>query len=118
LSDSNNEYKLPAEPLTKDQERFWAIAIHAFGVILEFFAPLLGYLILKDRGPFIKHHVTESLNFGITMVLVYVVLAISIVGWLLFWLPPIYWTVFRIYAAYRASQGEFYRYPLTVRFVR
>jgi uncharacterized Tic20 family protein len=115
LSDANNEYQVPAEPFSKDQERFWAIAI---GVILEFFAPLLGYLLLKDRGPFIKHHVTESLNFGITMVLVYVVLAISIVGWLLFWLPPIYWTVFRIYAAYRASQGEFYRYPLTVRFVR
>ena len=118
MSDSNNEYKLPAQPLSKDQERFWAIAIHAFGVILEFFAPLLGYLLLKDRGPFIKHHVTESLNFGITMVLVYVVLAITIVGWLLFWLPPIYWTVFRIYAADRASQGDFYRYPLTVRFVR
>jgi uncharacterized Tic20 family protein len=103
---------------TPDQERLWAIAVHAFGVIFEFFAPLLGYLLLKDRGPFIRHHVTESLNFGLTMVLLYVVLAISIVGWLFFWVPPIIWTIMRIYAAYKASLGEFYRYPFILRLIR
>lgn len=113
-----NPYQVPAEPFTPEQERFWAIAVHAFGVVLEFFAPLLGYLLLKDRGPFIRHHVTESLNFGITMLLFYAVLAISIIGWAFFWLPPIVWTVFRIVAAYKASLGEFYRYPLSVRFVK
>lgn len=118
MSESENPYRLPAEPLTKEQERFWAIAVHAFGVIFEFIAPLLGFLLLKDRGPFIKHHVTESLNFGITMVLLYVILAISVVGWFLFWVPPIYWTIFRILAAYKASLGEFYRYPMTIRFIK
>ncbi|MFM6971774.1 MAG: DUF4870 domain-containing protein [Rhodoluna sp.] len=118
MSESENPYRQPAEPLTKEQERFWAIAVHAFGVIFEFIAPLLGFLLLKDRGPFIKHHVTESFNFGITMVLIYVILAISVVGLILFWVPPIYWTIFRIIAAYKASLGEFYRYPLTIRFIK
>jgi len=117
MSDQNS-YSSAPEPFSPDQEKFWAIAVHAFGIVFEFFAPLLGYLLLKERGPFIKHHVTESLNFGITMVLLYVILALSIVGWLLFWVPPIIWTVMRIYAAYRASLGEFYRYPLTLRLVR
>ena len=117
MSDQNNYSGAPA-PLTPDQERLWAIAVHAFGVIFEFFAPLLGYLLFKERGPFIKHHVTESLNFGITMVLLYVILAISIVGWLFFWVPPVIWTIMRIYAAYKASLGEFYRYPLTLRLIR
>jgi uncharacterized Tic20 family protein len=115
---NQNDYSKPPEPMTPDQERLWAIAVHAFGVVLEFFAPLLGYLLLKDRGPFIRHHVTESLNFGITMVLLYVILAITIVGWLFFWVPPIIWTVLRIYAAYKASLGEYYRYPLTLRLVK
>ena len=114
----SNPYATEPKPFTPDQERFWAIAVHAFGVIFEFFAPLLGYLLLKDRGAFIRHHVTESLNFGITMILLYAVLAVSIVGWLLFWLPPIIWTVMRIIAAYRASLGEFYRYPLIIRLVK
>ena len=113
-----NPYSTPQEPLTPELQRLWAIAVHALGIVLEFFAPLLGYLFLKDRGPFIRHHVTESLNFGITMLLLYVVLAISIVGWLLFWVPPIIWTVFRIIAAYKASIGDFYRYPLSIRLVK
>lgn len=117
MSDQNL-YATKPEPLSPDQERLWAIAVHAFGVVFEFFAPLLGYLLLKDRGAFIKHHVTESLNFGITMLLLYVVLAVSIVGWLFFWVPPIIWTVMRIYAAYKASLGEFYRYPLILRIVK
>jgi uncharacterized Tic20 family protein len=51
------------------------------------------------------------------MALVMVVLAISIVGWLFFWVPMIYWTVMHIIAAFKAAQGEFYKYPLTIRFV-
>lgn len=115
---NQNDYSGTPKACTPDQERLWAIAVHAFGVIFEFFAPLLGYLLLKDRGPFIRHHVIESLNFGLTMVLLYAVLAISIVGWLFFWLPPIIWTVMRIYAAYKASLGEFYRYPFILRLIR
>jgi uncharacterized Tic20 family protein len=117
MSDQN-KYQVTPEPFTPDQERVWAIAVHAFGVVFEFFAPLLGYLLLKDRGAFIKHHVTESLNFGITMLLLYALLGISIIGWLLFWLPPIIWTVMRIIAAYKASLGEFYRYPFILRLVK
>jgi uncharacterized Tic20 family protein len=115
---TDNPYSLPQEPLSPELERLWAIAVHALGIVLEFFAPLLGYLFLKNRGPFIRHHVTESLNFGISMLLLYVVLAISIIGWLLFWVPPIIWTVFRIIAAYKASIGEFYRYPVSIRFIK
>ncbi|WP_296630191.1 DUF4870 domain-containing protein [Rhodoluna sp.] len=115
---SDNDYTTPAEPLSKEGERFWAIAVHALGIVLEFFAPLLGYLLLKDRGPFIRHHVIESLNFGLNMLLLYVVLAISVVGWLFFWVPPIIWVIFRIIAAYKASLGEFYRYPWTIKFIK
>lgn len=117
MTDSN-PYATPQEPLSPELERLWAIAVHAFGIVFEFFAPLLGYLLLKDRGPFIRHHVTESLNFGITMVLFYVILAITIIGWAFFWLPPIVWVVFRIIAAYKASIGEFYRYPVSIRFIK
>jgi uncharacterized Tic20 family protein len=51
------------------------------------------------------------------MLLVVVVLAISIVGWLFIWIPPIYWTIMHIIAAFKAAQGEFYKYPLTLRLV-
>ena len=99
-------------------EKSWAIASHLLAIPLEFFAPLIGYLLFNGKGPFISHHVRESLNFGITMLLSVVVLAISIIGWLLLWLPPVIWIIFRIIAAFKTSQGEFYKYPLTLRIVK
>jgi uncharacterized Tic20 family protein len=51
------------------------------------------------------------------MLLAVFVLLISIIGWLLLWVPPIIWIIFRLIAAYKTSQGEFYKYPLTLRLV-
>jgi uncharacterized Tic20 family protein len=39
------------------------------------------------------------------------------VGWLLLWLPPIYWFIMRVIAGIKAAQGEFFKYPLTLRLV-
>ncbi|MFM7013422.1 MAG: DUF4870 domain-containing protein [Actinomycetota bacterium] len=106
------------EPMSPDAEKAWATAAHLLAIPFEFFAPLIGYLVFNGKGPFISHHVRESLNFGITMLLTVVVLAISIIGIALIWLPPIIWTVLRIVAALKTSQGEFYKYPLTYRFIK
>jgi uncharacterized Tic20 family protein len=104
--------------MSPQTEKAWAIASHLLAIPFEFFAPLIGYLLFNGKGPFISHHVRESLNFGITMLLAVVVLAISIIGWLLLWLPPVIWIIFRIIAAFKTSQGEFYKYPLTLRIVK
>jgi uncharacterized protein len=107
-----------SSPMSKDGEKAWAVAGHLLAIPFEFFAPVIGYLALNGKGPFISHHVRESLNFGITMLLAVVVLAVSIIGWILLWLPPLLWIIFRIIAAIKTSQGEFYKYPLTLRLIQ
>lgn len=104
------------EPLDKQTEKILAVAAHLLAIPFEVVVPIIGYFLLRDRGPFISHHVKESLNFSINMALLAVVLVISVIGWALLWLPPIIWLVMRIIAAIKAAQGEFYRYPLTIRF--
>jgi uncharacterized Tic20 family protein len=52
------------------------------------------------------------------MLLAVVVLAVSIIGWVLLLVPPLVWLIFRIIAAIKTSQGEFYKYPLTIEFVK
>ncbi len=111
----NNPYA--SKDLTPGNEKVLAIASHLLAIPFEFLAPVIGYFVFRGKGPFITHHVRESLNFGITMLLVMVVLAISIVGIFLLWLPPIYWLIMRVIAAIKAAQGEFFRYPLTLRLV-
>lgn len=106
------------EPMSPQSEKAWAIAAHLLAIPFEFFAPLIGYLVFKGKGPFITHHVRESLNFGITMLIFVIALAISIIGWLILWIPPIIWLVLRIIAAMKTAQGEFYKYPLTLRLIK
>lgn len=106
------------EPMSPRSEKNWAIATHLLAIPFEFFAPVLGYLLFNGKGPFISHHVRESLNFGITMLIAVVALALTIIGIVLLWVPPIIWLVFRIIAAYKTSQGEYFKYPLTLRFIK
>jgi uncharacterized Tic20 family protein len=113
---TNNPFA--SKNLTPDNEKLLAVAAHLLAIPFEFLAPVIGYFVLKGKGPFITHHVKESLNFGINMLLLVVVLVISIVGWLLWWAPPIYWFIMRVIAAVKAAQGEFFTYPLTIRFLK
>lgn len=117
MTDSNSNPYASSKPMTPESEKLWSVAVHLLGIPFEFFAPLVGYLVFRKSGPFISHHVKESINFGITMVIVAIVMAISIIGWAFFWVLPIYWTILRIIAAVKASQGEFFRYPLTIRII-
>jgi uncharacterized Tic20 family protein len=80
---STNPYA--SEKMSPESEKLWSVAIHLLAIPFEFFAPLIGYFLLKDKGPFVSHHAKESLNFGITIALAAVVLVISFVGLLLLW---------------------------------
>lgn len=104
--------------LTPENEKLVAILTHVVGIFFEFFGPLVGYLVFKDKGPFVTHHVKESLNFGITMALLTLALCVSIIGLLFVWAVPILWTILRVVAAMKASQGEFWKYPMTIRFIK
>ena len=103
---------------TKEEEKLAAVLVHIVAIFLEWIAPIVGYVLLKDKGPFISHHVKESLNFSNTVGLIAVALAISIVGWLIIRAVPAYWVIMRIIAAAKTAQGEFYKYPFTVRFIK
>ena len=104
--------------LTPDQEKLWAIATHLLAIPFEFFAPLIAYFVFRDSGPFVSHHVKESLNFGITMAIAAVLLFVSIFGILFLWALPIIWVIFRIIAAMKAAQGEFYKIPIAIKFFK
>ena len=81
----SNQNPYANQPMSPESEKLWAIALHLLAIPFEFFAPLIAYFVLRDRGPFVSHHAKESLNFGITIVIAAVVLAISIIGLLFLW---------------------------------
>jgi uncharacterized protein len=111
-----------------DQEvRNTAVAAHLStlaGLVVPFgsvIGPLAVWLTRRDRDPFIDDTGREALNFGISIAiygLVALAAALMLVGIPLFIAGVVAWVVLASLAAVKASQGQAYRYPLTMRFVR
>ncbi|WP_029288970.1 DUF4870 domain-containing protein [Cellulomonas sp. HZM] len=112
----------PAQPLRPDDERTWAILGHLLPLVgLGFLAPLVIWLVFRGRGPYLEDQAKESLNFQLTLLIAYVVgaiLVIVIVGIFVLIAAAIAQVVFSILAAVACSRYEWYRYPLSIRFVK
>ncbi len=111
------------QPLTPADQRLWAVLSHLGTLLVWVFAPLVIWLAFRGRGAFLEDHAKESLNFQITVAITAAVLGfLSIVtfglGALLYVPYGVLVLVFLIIAAVKASQGETYRYPLTLRLVK
>lgn len=109
-----------------NEVRNWALAAHlsAFAgawMALAFLGPLVVWLMKRHDHPFVATHAREALNFNLSVLLYAIVgfvLIFMLVGFLLLPLIGLMWLVFTVVAAIRASNGEPYRYPFTIRFVR
>jgi uncharacterized protein len=104
-----------------------AVAAHLStfaGLVVPFgsvIGPLAVWLSRRDRDPFIDQAGREALNFGISIAvygLVALVAALMLVGIPLLIVGVMAWVVLASLAAVKASQGQAYRYPLTMRLVR
>ena len=114
-----------AVPALTAEERNWAIAAHvgsflAAWVALGLLAPLVVLLAKGDESPYIRRHSVESLNFQINALIytvVFAVLMLVVIGFILLPLYAIVYAVCVISGTVRASHGEDFRYPMTIRFV-
>ena len=118
---------LPAVTTTSNT-RTWCVLCHAsalLGLFFHFlghiFGPLIVWLLKRADGADIDAHGKEALNFQLSMLIydavalilcfVFIGIPILLVLWLLN-------TVLVIVASVKASDGELYRYPLTIRFIK
>ena len=99
-------------------EKTMAILSHVLCFVAGFLAPLIIYLVKKDESAYVAAHAKESLNFQITIWIIIVILFITLIGWLLLWLPGIVATILIIVATIKASEGKLYRYPFSIRLVK
>ena len=102
-------------------EKTLAILAHILTIISSFIAPLIIYLIKKDDSLYVAEHAKESLNFQITMFILYiisVVLMLLLIGFLLIWLLSIANIILVIIATIKASENKMYRYPINFRLLK
>ncbi len=92
-------------------------ALFGVGLIL----PLVVYLAMRDESEYVAANAKEALNFHLS-VLIYVIccipLAFILIGIPMMVVIGLGSLVLAIIAAIKASQGQIYRYPLTLRLVK
>jgi uncharacterized Tic20 family protein len=101
-------------------EKLWATLVHVGGILFGFLPAVIGYLLLRDRGPFVRAHTATALNFQITLIIAYAVgfvTSLLFIGLLIIIAAGILSLVFSILAAVAANQGQYYTYPLSIKFV-
>ncbi|GAB4330846.1 MAG: DUF4870 domain-containing protein [Bacteroidales bacterium] len=114
-------------PPPEAEIRNWAMLTHLSGlagIIIPFghiFGPLLVWLLKRNELPQIENHGKEALNFQISITIYAIIsgfLVIIGLGLVLLIVVFILYVLFTVIAAIKASNGEFYVYPLTIRFLK
>jgi len=107
-------------PVSPSDARMWSLLAHIGGIFFSFVAPLIVYVIYKDRDPFVRRHAVQALNFQIIIAIIYFVsvpLSIVGIGILTGFAAWVCTLVFGIMAAMAANKGEEYTYPLIPKMV-
>lgn len=125
----------PSPPPAGRDSRNWGVAAHLAWLVTVVgipapIGPLVVWLIKKDEDAFAEDQAREALNFQLSVLIYMIVgavaaaiLAIVIFGLGLIALVPVVLVfaililVLTIVAAVKASEGERYRYPMTIRLV-
>lgn len=111
----------PQQPLSPSDEKLYSVLTHVGGIVFNFIVPLITYLVFKDRGPFVREHTRQALNFQLTMTVGYVagaILSVIGIGLLISLAAGILSLVFGIIAAIKANNGEMYKYPVAIQFIK
>ena len=119
-------------------DRQWAAAAHASALLAALLtswvagiagavAALAVWMLARDRSAFAAEHAKEALNFNLSMFIyaaIATVLVIFTFGIGLILAAPLWlvlalaWVVCTLVAAFRAWDGQAYRYPLSIRLFR
>ena len=110
-----------SQPAPTSDERTLAMLTHLLAIVSHFIGPLIVWLIKKDESKFVDHHGKEALNFSITAFIVYLIcIPLTLIGVGCIVLPAIgiVTLVFFILAAVAANNGQYYRYPVSIRILK
>lgn len=110
-----------AQPVSENDERLYGTLAHAGNILFPVLAPLIIWLIFKDRSRFVDTEGKEALNFGILAVIVYIVSSILmfvIIGFLTWAAMIIVAIIFGVQGAMANNKGQHYRYPFSLRLIK
>ncbi|NNC96272.1 MAG: DUF4870 domain-containing protein [Chitinophagales bacterium] len=124
----------PDQPHNDNGFKPWGMEPNSFAMLMHFsqFAgyifPLAGFFVpvfmwasFKNESSLIDQHGKNIINWIISIVIYYVIagiLVVLVIGLLALAILPVISFIFIVIAAVRAADGEVYRYPFTIDFLK
>jgi len=114
-------------PVPMTENRSMAMLAHLGAFVGGFVLPLVIMVTTGKTDPYVRHHATESLDFQLTyltFVLAGFALSLLTFGFgLIVFIPLLFIVaighiVFAIQGCIAANRGEWYRYPICIRYVK
>lgn len=109
------------QPLFGIEENLYLLLMHLSQFLTAFIIPLVMWLVGKDDSQRVDFHGKNVINFQITYIIWLIVGIITIpiiVGIVILSVLGIAMTVFIIVAAVKSYNGEDWKYPLTINFLK
>ncbi|OLS34350.1 hypothetical protein BTR25_22240 [Bacillus sp. MRMR6] len=107
--------------MVKNDEKMLAAVLYVLSLFAPIVGPLIIWLLKKEESSFVDYHGKEYFNFFISYFiysLVSGILVFLIIGIFLLWILGIMALVFTIIAAVKAYEGNEYKFPLIIRFIK
>lgn len=99
-------------------EKSFVVLMHASQFLSSFIAPLIMWLLFKDKSRLVDEAGKNILNFELSYLLYCLVLCITCVGTVLVPVVAIVMVVFIVIAMIKAINGETWSYPLSIRILK
>lgn len=112
------------KPLFGFQENTYLMLMHitqfagAIVALLGFIVPILMWTTNKDTNENVDKHGKNILNAMISYAVYAVVLCITVIGIPVAIILGVLYAVFVIIAAVKANNGEYWKYPFTIQFIK
>ncbi|HBG58302.1 DUF4870 domain-containing protein [Proteiniphilum sp. UBA1028] len=125
LNDEGSSYSGSArKPLFGMAENTYLMLMHLSqfaGIVIPlagFVVPILMWIANKETNEKVDLHGKNILNFMISFAIYAAVLAITVIGIPLAVVIGIVYVVFVILASVKANNGEYWKYPFTIQFIK
>jgi uncharacterized Tic20 family protein len=133
-----HEGPLTGQPTSESDAKLWSLLAQLSVVVgavfgagyLGWLGPLIIFLVFKDRNRYVRYNAAEALNAAIAVLVINVaifilatiitIVTLGIGGFLyvLIGVPAIVQIVFAIVGAVKTQSGEWWNYPVNIRFIK
>ncbi|WP_018933093.1 DUF4870 domain-containing protein [Gracilibacillus lacisalsi] len=107
--------------MTNSDERLFGMLIYLLSFFTAIIGPLIIWMIKRDESAFIDFHGKEYFNFFISFTIYSIVsgiLVVLLIGFVLLPIVAVLAFIFTLIALFKAFNGEEYRIPLVIRFIK